>query len=560
VEVLKGPNALLFGRGGAGGVVNRVQKEAGFQPLYQVSFEGGGFDHRRLTIDTDEPLGERVAVRLNGMLESSGSFRSHVGLNRYGVTPALTFTPTASTRIVASYEYLGDSRVADRGIPSYAGRPIDIDPAAYFGNPSDSHVDANVNIGHVIVEHAAGRSVVRNHTTLANYDRRYQNYVPGAVTPDRASATLTAYNNATDRTNFFNQTDLTVQARTSRVTHTLLAGAEFGRQFTDNFRNTGYFDNATTATLVPVAQPTIATPVTFRQSATDADNHVEARVAAAYVQDQAALSTHVQLVGGVRVDRFDLQYHDNRSGARLSRLDTLVSPRAGLVVKPLDAVSLYGSYSMSYVPSSGDQFSSLTVITQQLEPEKLANYEAGAKWDAGRGLALSAAVYRLDRTNTRATDPNDPTRIVQTGSQRTDGFEAGVSGTVIGPWSAAGGYAWQDARVTSATASAAAGARAGQVPRHTFSLWNSYRLAPRWSIGLGLQYRSDMFVAVDNTVTLPGYTRADAAVFHQITSRTRLQLNVENVLNRRYFANADSNTNISPGAPRTLRAALTTRF
>jgi catecholate siderophore receptor len=202
----------------------------------------------------------------------------------------------------------------------------------------------------------------------------------------------------------------------------------------------------------------------------------------------------------------------------------------------------------------------LTNITEQVKPEQITNYEVGAKWDAASGLAFTTAVYQLNRTNTRSTDPNDPTRIIQTGSQRTNGYELALNGNLTPAWTIAGGYAYQHAFVTSATVSAAAGAQVGQVPHHTVSLWNNYRLHSKVSAGLGLLYRSDMFVAVDNTVTLPEYTRVDAAVFYSLTARTRLQLNVENLFDATYYLNADSNTNISPGSPVAVRIALTTRF
>jgi catecholate siderophore receptor len=221
---------------------------------------------------------------------------------------------------------------------------------------------------------------------------------------------------------------------------------------------------------------------------------------------------------------------------------------------------VYGSYTMSYLPSSGDQFSSLTAITQQVKPEQFNNYEVGAKWDARDNLSINTAVYRLDRTNTRSTDPNDPTRIVQTGSQQTNGFAVGVAGDATDAWQVAGGYAYQRASVTSATASAVLEAIVAQVPRHTLSLWNRYQFAPRVGTGLGLLYRSDMFAAIDDTVTLPGYVRADAALFISLTQKLRLQANVENIFDKRYFINADSNTNISPASPRALRVALITRF
>ena len=231
-----------------------------------------------------------------------------------------------------------------------------------------------------------------------------------------------------------------------------------------------------------------------------------------------------------------------------------------MVIKPIARMSLYGNYSVSYLPSSGDQFASLTTITQQVKPEKFSNYEVGLKWDLTRYLAFTTAIFRLDRTNTRSTDPNDPTRIVQTGSQRTNGFETGIQGSLTRHWKVAGGYSYQDAFVTSATAAARSGAQVGQVPHHNFSLWNNYQILPRLGAGLGLVNRSDMFAAIDNTVVVPSYTRADAAVFFSLTERIRLQANVENLLDRKYYANADNNTNISPGFPRAIRVGLTARF
>jgi catecholate siderophore receptor len=560
VEALKGPNAMIFGRGGAGGVVNRVTKVAGFQPLREVTLQAGAFDNRRFTLDVGQPLTGAVAIRLNGMYEDSDSFRSFVGLKRYGVSPTVTIAPSGRTKIAIGYEYLNDTRVADRGTTSFQARPANVDPSTYYGNPAESYVAAYVNLASVAIEHQTGTLLVRNHTMVGNYDRSYQNFVPGAASADQSLVTLTSYNNATNRTNLFNQTDITSTMSTGRFHHTLLAGAEVGRQLTDNFRNTGFFNNTATSIQVPFANPTTTTPVTFRQILTDADNHVRTAVGAVYAQDQVEVSRHVQAIGGLRVDRFDLQYHNNRNGDTLTRPDTLVSPRAGLVVKPVTALSLYGTYSVSYLPSSGDQFSSLTIVTQQLEPEKFNNYELGLKWDARSDLSLTTAVYRLDRTNTRSTDPNDPTRIVQTGSQRTNGYEVGLNGQLMSAWQVAGGYAYQDAFVTSATAAAAAGVQVGQVPHHTFSLWNHYQVHPRLAGGLGLIYRSDMFATIDNTVTLPGYVRADAAVYVTLSRALRIQANVENLFDQRYFVNADSNTNISPGSPRAVRIGLTSTF
>ena len=560
VEALKGPNAMIFGRGGAGGVINRVTKSADFTPLRELSLQGGSFGNKRFAADLDQPLNDRVAFRLNGMYENSDSFRKYVNLERYGVSPTLTLKTGEETKITLSYEHFRDYRTADRGIPSFHGRPADTDISTFFGNPNDSRVKALVNLGAATIEHQIGGLNIRNRTQFGDYDRYYRNYVPGAVTADMSQVALSAYNNTTRRLNMFNQTDATYTVFTGPIRHTLLGGVEAGRQLTDNFRNTGYFNNTATSVLAPYASPDTAAPATFRQSATDADNHLRTNLGATYVQDQIALSRYVQVVAGLRFDHFDLQYHNNRTRDNLRRIDNLLSPRAGIVFKPIAPLSIYGSYSVTYLPSSGDQFSSLTTITHQVKPEKFNNYEAGIKWDVVPSLSLTTAIYRLDRTNTRSTDPNDPTRIVQTGSQRTNGIEIGATGSVTRKWKIAGGYAYQDAFVTSATTAARAGAQVAQVPHNTFSLWNNYQILPRLGAGLGVLNRADMYAAIDNTVTLPSYTRVDAAVFFSLTEKIRLQANVENLFDKQYYMNADSNTNISPGSPRAVRVGLTARF
>ncbi|HLM57047.1 MAG TPA: TonB-dependent siderophore receptor [Pyrinomonadaceae bacterium] len=560
LETLKGPNALIFGRGGGGGVINRVTKEANFSPSREIWLTGGSFYNRRVSGDFNQPLGDRVAFRLNGVYENSDSYRRFVGLNRTAFNPTFTIVPDEKTRVTVGYEFARDRRIADRGITSFRGRPADVPAETFYGNPDDSRVRSNVNILSGTFDRQFGGLILRNRTTFGDYDRFYQNYVPGAVNAAATTVALSAYNNATRRKNLFSQTDLTYAASTGRVRHTLVGGFELGRQLTDNLRNTGFFNNTSTSILAPFDSPTVYTPVTFRQSATDADNRVRTNLAAGYLQDQMELSRRVQLVVGLRYDYFDLRFHNNRNGDDLRRIDNLVSPRVGLVVKPVERLSLYGSYSVSHLPSSGDQFSSLTTVTQQVKPEKFSNYEVGVKWDVRRYLSLTSALYRLERTNTRSVDPNNPAAIIQTGSQRTNGFEAGLSGSVTRDWSVAGGYSYQDAFITSATAAAAAGKKVGQVPRHTFSLWNKYQLSRRLAAGLGIISRSQSFVAVDNTVVLPGYTRADAAVYYSLGERWRLQGNVENLFGRDYFVNAHSNTNITPGSPRALRVGLNARF
>jgi catecholate siderophore receptor len=559
VEALKGSNAMIFGRGGGGGVLNRVTKEAQWAPTRAFSATGGSFEHTRVTGDLGQGFGESFAARLNGMYENSGGFRDRADVERYAVNPTVALSLGARTIVRAGYELFSDQRRVDRGIPSFQGRPSDADITTFFGNPDLSRSEMEVHAASALVEHAAGALTIRNRTRFADYDKFYQNSFPGAVNAEGTQVTLSAYNNATDRRNLFNQTDLIVGATTGGVRHTLLLGAEVGRQETENFRETGYYNDATTSISAPFDAPTVATPITFRQSATDADNRAKATVAGVYFQDQLELAPWLQAVVGLRFDRFEVDFHNNRNDQDLSRSDDLLSPRAGLVFKPAAAASIYGTYSVSYLPSSGDQFSSLNATTETLEPEEFTNYEVGAKWDVRPTLALTAAVYRLDRTNTSAPDPLDPTKTVQTGSQRTQGLELGVSGNVTDAWQVYGGFTAQKAEITSTTAAAAEGKRVPLVPERTLSLWNRYQVLRSVGLGFGVIHQTDMFAAIDNSVTLPGFTRADGALFLRLSSLVNVQLNVENLFDERYYGTSHGNNNIMPGASRTVRISLTTR-
>ena len=560
VEAVKGPNAMIFGRGGGGGVINRVTKQADFTPVRELFLQGGSFGNRRFAADVGQPLGDKVAVRLNGMYENSDSFRHYFNRERFGIAPAATISAGDKTRIRLGYELFQDDFVTDRGIPSLQGKPAPTHRSTFFGNPNESPSHARVNLGSAGFERQEGLLNIRNNTLFGAYDKTYQNVFPGAVNPTATSVSLSGYRNSTQRDNVFNQTDVTYLAETGPIRHTLLAGAEFGRQATDNFRETGFFNNTATTINVPFSNPTDFTPVTWRQSATDANNRAVNTIAATYFQDQITLSRYLQFIGGLRFDRFDLKFHNNRNNENRRRTDNMVSPRAGLVFKPLALLSVYTSYSVAYLPSSGDQFASLDATTETLKPEKFTNYEAGIKWDIRRYLSLTTAVYRLNRTNTRAVDPNNPAQIVQTGSQRTNGYEFALDGSVTNKWIVAGGYSYQDAFISSATSAAREGARVAMVPRHTFSLWNNYRLLSRLSGGLGLIHQADMWAGIDNTVTLPGFTRADVALFYSMTEKMRLQVNVENLTDRKYFVSAHSNNNISPGFARAIRMGLTMRF
>ena len=565
VEALKGPNAMVFGRGGVGGVINRVTRQAGWGQSREIALQFGSFDDRRMTADLGTDFNEKVAGRVTAVYENSDSYRHGAGVERYGFNPTVAFVLGPNTTLRAGYEYFYDDRVADRGISSFNGRPVETDPSTFFGDPTRSNADVTVNVFSSVLEHQFGRGILlRNRTSYGDYDKFYQNVFPGAVDATGTTVSISAYNNATQRQSFFNQADVIVSKVTGPFEHTVLAGVELGRQETANFRNTGYFTTIgvnTTSVSAPVSSPTISLPVDFRQGATDADNDGVATVAALYAQDQVAITSKVHAVLGLRYDSFQVDFRNNRTASDFSSRDGLLSPRVGVIYKPVVPVSIYGSYSLSYLPRAGEQLSSLSLTNQALDPEEFRNYEVGAKWDVLPVLAFTTAVYQLDRGNVVVPDPVDPTRSMLVDAQRTRGLEVGLSGNPTRVWSLIGGYAYQNGEITqSISATAAAGAVLAQLPKHSFSIWNKYELSPRWGVGVGVIHRTEMFTSTDNLVVLPGYTRVDGGLFLNVTEHVRAQINVENLLDDEYFLSAHSNTNITPGSPRAVRLTVTTRF
>lgn len=565
VEVLKGPNAMIFGRGGAGGVVNRVSRQANWEPAREFSPQGGSWDNRRATFDLGDGLNDKVAVRLTGMYEDSESYRDGVELERMGFNPTAAFSVGDATVIRLSYEYFDYDRTADRGIPSIDsdgdgdGRPFQTNESTFFGDPGTSPTFATVNQGSIVIDHAFNENVrLRNRTLYADYDKFYQNvFAGGPVDAASGQVPITAYNNQQLRENFFNQTDLTFSTETGSVGHEFLVGVELGEQVTDNFRTTGLFNGTSDTILVPATDPTISVPVTFAPDEDDNNNHGRATIAALYVQDQIRLSPQWLAVLGLRYDNFEMDFTDRRgAGVNIRTSDDLLSPRGGLIYKPAEAVSIYASYGMTYVPRSGAQLASLSPTTAAFDPEEFENIEIGAKWDFRPGLALTAAIFQLDRKNVVIPDPNDPNVSILVDGQRTEGIELGIGGQINEAWSIHGGYAYQDGELTDAVG----GTRLAQLPKHVASLWNRYDFTDAWGVGLGIVYQTEMFAASDNLVTLPEFTRVDAAVFYSLNDRIRMQLNVENLFDEEYYPNAHNNNNITPGSPLAVRAGVTASF
>jgi catecholate siderophore receptor len=553
VEVLKGPNAMIFGRGGGGGIVNRVLKRPSLGQSREVSASLDNWGHYRLTADLDQRLGDSTGLRINGLYEDGDTFRHHVEARRYGINPTLAVV-SGATRIDLSYEHFHDRRTADRGVPADGGEPIRGFTRTFFGNPDVSFAKADVDLGTIAIAHDFGNGLtLRNRSLIGDYSKFYQNAYANGFNAATGLVSLGAYNNRTKRTNMFSQTDLVWDNRVGGVDQTLLLGFELGREHSRNLRMTGTFagGNAT-----PISDPTVDRAVIFAPDADDTDNRVSANVAALYVQDQIRPADWLEIVAGLRFDRFSVNVDDLRSASRFDRTDNLWSPRLGLILKPGPGLSLYASYSRSFLPQSGDQFSSLTDVTEGLKPERFDNREIGAKWELLDGLLATAALYQLDRSNSRAADPLDPTHVILTGKQRSRGLELGLERSVSSRWLVSAGYTLQKAKIVESTASAPAGREVPLVPRHSFSIWNRYDVTGHLGIGLGVIARSKSYASISNAVTLPGYARVDAALYYKLPRGLSAQLNVENLLGAHHFAAASNDNNIAPGAPRSVKATL----
>ncbi|MDB5812472.1 MAG: TonB-dependent receptor [Betaproteobacteria bacterium] len=570
VEVLKGAVGMIFGRGGAGGIVNRVTKKPVFGHVGEASLTLGSYDQKRGTFDFGNKLGDSAAFRLNGMAEGANNFVDGVDLRRWAVNPTLTYAFSAQTSLTLDYEHLHDGRVPNRGVPSLNGAPFDASTSTFFGSAAQSSAHSYVDGLSAVLDHDFGNgSQLRNTFRVTRYDKFYQNVYPGSAVNAGGNLTLSAYNNDNQRMNTFNQTDLTTKFSMGGFDHTLLTGMELGRQDSDSKRLTGFF-GAATAITVPASNPT-AVATSFRQNTTDANNKVSADVAALYAQDQIALTKEWKVIAGLRYDYFKVNFEDRRTlvpPTNLARTDIGYSPRAGLIWSPTARSTYYVSYSYAFLPSA-EQLG-LVPANVTLEPETAKNYEIGARWDVLPALTFSTSVFRLERNNVKSFNPLIPGTFVQSGEQRTEGVELALQGDVMRNWQVYGGYAYMNARVakpfnsnTTATAVSLvpAGNKVGLVPEHTLSLWNKFNLGNGWGTAVGAIYQGASYTSFLNTVKLPAFARADAALYYSFPSgKTRVSLNVENIFNKKYWPTVDGDNNISVGAPVNARITVSTAF
>ncbi|MBK6491815.1 MAG: TonB-dependent siderophore receptor [Sphingomonadales bacterium] len=577
VEVHKGANAMVFGRGGGGGVINRITKGAiADQNLYAATVSLDTFGSYYGSADVNIALGS-AALRVNGFYEDLNNHRDAFSGERYAVNPTVA-AELGNTRMELGYEYVRDSRVADRGIPSAFAGTI-ADPAGpargfrdtFFGKRDFNDSDFEAHVLRFRSESRLSENLTfKTQALYGDYDKSYSNVFAATAIGGTAAAPtigIEAYIDPTKRQTYIGQANLEWRVSTGPFEHLLLFGGEITGQNSRNERINGFFSptvlsSANRRSTVALTDPLIVPPIFFVSGPTGNSNrNVRSNLdqVSAYIQDQISLGEKFDLIGGLRFDRYENDIVNAFTNARVSRVDDLWSPRVGLVYKPVEAASIYVSYSKSYLPQGGDQFVTFDATNAALKPETFDNYEVGAKWNIKPDLTLTVAVYRLDRGNTRATGPT-PGTIVQTGKQRSSGFELGLTGRITPRWMTSLGYANTKAEIRETTTAAPAGRRVAQVPRNQISLWNRYEASSRLGLGVGLYYQSRQFASISNATVLPAYTRIDAALFYKLTDKIEAQLNVENLTGKAYFPVAHNDNNISTGAPINGRFTLAAKF
>jgi catecholate siderophore receptor len=574
VEILRGPNALMFGRGGTGGILNRVTKKGQVGETFAAARGSldtfGAWD---IWADLNLATGETSALRINAAYESLANHRDLFDGEQISINPTFRAEFGGSTTIDLSYEFLDHDRFIDRGVPAAGGRPARGLREITFGDPDNNFAAFRAHVLRGTVQHRFSDRLKANVTaSYGDYDKTYSNFFVSGYNPATNVVAVGGYIDTNRRKNLVLSGNLIGEFATGGIDHTLVVGGEFIRSDNDNDRFNAVFDTAIadgrtpTTEFFPAVRPfplrggigTLASGRTTRAtfSVVNDDTLADITVYSAYIQDEVKLAEWLRLVLGARFDSFEIKVLDNRNGARRNRTDDKVSPRLGVILKPRENVSVYGSYSESFLPRSGDQFADILPPNDALDPNTFSNLEAGLKWDLRPALALTAAVFEIEETSPQVADNNPGTLDVITSKIR--GFEAQFQGEVMPGWFLTTGYSYLDGEQQSRTGPT--GRRVRELPRHKFAIWNNVQATERLALGLGLTAQDESFADNANLTTLPAYARVDLAASYDVTANVRVQVNVENLFDTVYFPNAHTANEATVGAPLNARFTLRARF
>ncbi len=582
VEVVKGPSAVLFGRGSTGGAINQVSKAPLLTPLDVFTSDFGTNDLFRGTADVNVPFATDDAFRVNAMGESSSvAERDFVESRRWGLAPAISFGIGGRDTLTLAYLHQQEDDVPDTGIPFVDGQPAPVPIDTNYGKVTD-RTTSNVDIATALYKHDFTSSVsISNTLRYAHYDFDYRFVAPnfgtvadGGQGPPLSGTPLDdilvgrdAPDSSGIQTNIDDQVDLFARFDTGAVTHNLVGGIEYSRQTSDLARYVNPFNTNNnwlpeTPLLDPDPygpQPPVE-PVSSYQDTT-------AYVYSAYVTDTIGLTPYLDLLAGARYDEFTAAYDQLTVASDallpLSHIDRLGSPRAALEFKPTPTQTYYIFYGTSFDPSA--EALTLSTKTADLGPEKAKTFEAGAKETVlDGGLLLSGAVFQTEVNNAQTNDPENPNITLLEGNQRVDGLELDATGHITQRWEITAGYTYLDGRTIASGTPDYVGKALPNVARDEIDLWTEYYIASRWEVGLGGNWFTHRYGDSGEVAYIPGYTVVNAMVSYHATSNLSLQLNAFNLLNKYYYLSpyytSASENHVLPGPGRsgslTIRLAL----
>jgi catecholate siderophore receptor len=567
VEILRGPNALLFGRGGTGGILNRVTKKGrigeNFTGYLARVDSFGAFD---VAADVNYAVSDTAAFRLNANYESLNNHRDFFDGDRIGINPTLRWQASPDTLIDLSYEYADHERFIDRGIPSLNNAPAFDLADLTFGDPENNFTTLEAHIFNATIQHQFADNIKGNFTAFyGDYDKVYSNFFASDEFDVVNNAVeLDGYIDSTARERFLLSGNLVGEFETGSIGHIIVAGAEYIDTASDQNRLNSVFDtNGDDQEFIQLSADNafnfvggvglnrdgvVATSVF---SDLNDDTRVNVEVFSAYIQDEIAISDYFDIVIGGRFDRFDIDVFNVPLNETRSRVDEEISPRLGLIFKPQEKISIYGSFSETFLPRSGEQFTDINGADNVLDPNVFQNLEAGLKWDFAQGLSFTAAVFEIESTSPQVSDNNpDTLDIIEA---VVSGFEAQIQGSLTEAWYISAGYSLLNGDQQN-------GNRLRELPQNTFNIWSNYQVTDRFGLGAGVTYQDESFAGNNNTVVLPSFTRVDAAAFYDVSDDLRVQVNVENLFDTAYFPNAHTNNNLTVGAPINAKLTISGRF
>ncbi|MFQ1897852.1 TonB-dependent receptor [Aeromonas veronii] len=553
VEVLKGPAAVLYGRGSSGGIINRISKKPQKGQESSVTVRVGSYDYQRMAADLSAEPSEAVQLRLNVAQEDNDSFRNGVHGRRTMVAPAMNWDITDRLSWLLQYERNESHRTPDRGIPGLNGRPADVPRDAVYSDLRRDYIND-------LAQSARSRFTwdvnddwqVRQQLSLIDLSSQFDNtYI---TKMEGEQITRTRWQQDLQTRNLASSLEVEGHLQSGPIAHTLLVGTDQGWQ--ERYPKLWRSPELKSFNLYnPEALPTYD-----GKMSPSSDKRSKVRSTGTYVQDQLTLGDW-QLLLGLRYDHFEVNSRDNIKSSEETITNSALSPRAGLVWSPVEEHALYVSYSKSFMPNGGALIGLNEVGNKNnnLDPEFTRQYETGVKSDWLDGhLATTLSFYRLEMYNKRRTDPNDNKTVLLTGLQRTDGIELSTRAQLNDEVYLRGGMALQDAEMVEDSINK--GNRPSSVSRLNGELFAGYQQGKLgWFGESGVTAVGDRFADNANTTVLPGYARVDARAGYR-WQHWEAQFGMENLFDTHYYVSATGASQIMPGSPRQVNLTTSYRF